>query len=91
MDSAGQLTRGRDAYDRQAWREAYEGLTAADRSASLEPGELEMLATAAFMLGREQEFRDGLERAYREHLEAERTAGGGPLRLLDRRDPRPAR
>ena len=48
----------------------YEGLTAADRSGSLDAGELEMLATAA-MLGHERQFREGLERAYREHLEAE--------------------
>jgi hypothetical protein len=51
VNIAGQLTRGRDAYARQAWNEAYEGLAAADRSGSLDPRELEMLATAAFMLG----------------------------------------
>ena len=63
MNIAGQLARGRDAYARQAWREAHEGLTAADRSGSLGPRELEMLATAAFMLGHEQQFREILERA----------------------------
>jgi DNA-binding CsgD family transcriptional regulator len=71
VNIAGQLTRGRDAYARQAWNEAYEGLAAADRSGSLDPRELEMLATAAFMLGHEQQFREILERAYREHLEAD--------------------
>jgi DNA-binding NarL/FixJ family response regulator len=73
VNIAGQLAQGRDAYTRRAWREAHEGLSAADRSGSLDPRELEMLATAAFMLGHEQQFREALERAYREHLEAEET------------------
>ena len=32
-----QLARGHDSYARQAWREAYEALTAADRSTALDP------------------------------------------------------
>jgi DNA-binding CsgD family transcriptional regulator len=71
VDIAGQLARGRDSYARQAWREAYEALTAADRSAPLDPRDVEQLATSAFMIGREQEFRELLERAYRAHLETE--------------------
>jgi DNA-binding CsgD family transcriptional regulator len=71
VEIAGKLERGRDSYARQAWREAYEALTAADRSAPLVPQEVEMLATSAYMLGREQEYRDLLERAYRGHLKAE--------------------
>ena len=73
MNNAGQLARGRDAYARQAWGEAYEALSSADRSESLDPYELEMVATAAFMLGHEQEFREALERAYRGHLVGEQT------------------
>ena len=34
-----------------------------DRSAELGPSDLEMLATSAYMLGREQEYREVLERA----------------------------
>jgi DNA-binding CsgD family transcriptional regulator len=71
VDIAGNLARGRDSYARQAWRDAYEALSAADRSAPLEPRDVELLATSVYMLGREQEFRDLLERAYRGHLEAE--------------------
>jgi DNA-binding CsgD family transcriptional regulator len=71
VDTAGNLARGRDSYARQAWRDAYEALSAADRSAPLEPRDVELLATSVYMLGREQEFRDLLERAYRGHLEAE--------------------
>ncbi len=53
------------------WRDAYESLTAADRQAPLDPGDLEELATSAYMLGREREYQELLERAYRGHLEAE--------------------
>jgi DNA-binding CsgD family transcriptional regulator len=71
VEIASKLAQARNSYARQAWREAYEALTAADRSASLDPRDVEMLATAAFMLGREQQYRALLERAYRGHLEAE--------------------
>jgi DNA-binding CsgD family transcriptional regulator len=70
VDIAGTLARGREAYARQAWREAYEALAAADRSAPLDLREVELLAYSAYMLGREQELRELLERAYRGHLEA---------------------
>ena len=70
MGSPSQLARARDSYTRQAWHEAYEALTAADLSTPLDPPDMEMLATSAFMLGREQEYRDLLERAYRGHLDA---------------------
>ena len=71
MNIAGNLARGRDSYARQAWREAFEALTAADRSNPLEPRDLETLATSAYMLGGEQACRELLERAYRGHLDAE--------------------
>ena len=70
MNIAGNLVRGRDSYARQAWSEAYEALTAADLSTPLDPGDVEMLATSAYMLGREHEFRELLERAYRGYLDA---------------------
>jgi DNA-binding CsgD family transcriptional regulator len=71
VEIAEDLSRGRDSYARQRWRETYEALTAADRSAPLDPPDVEALATSAYMLGREQEFRELLERAYRAYLEAE--------------------
>jgi DNA-binding CsgD family transcriptional regulator len=70
VSTAGKLARGRELYARQAWREAYEALTAADRSGPLEPRDVVLLATSAYMLGRENEFRELLGRAYRGHLEA---------------------
>jgi DNA-binding CsgD family transcriptional regulator/tetratricopeptide (TPR) repeat protein len=41
-----------------------------DSYAPLDPRDVESLATSAYMLGREQEFRELLERAYRGHLDA---------------------
>ena len=71
MESAGKLAEGRESYARQAWRNAYESLTGADRADPLEPDDLELLATSAYMLGSEQEFREHMERAYRGHIETE--------------------
>ncbi|MGA8218582.1 MAG: LuxR C-terminal-related transcriptional regulator [Solirubrobacterales bacterium] len=68
MENAGELEPGRQAYARQEWRRAYEALGSADRSNPLGPSDLEMLATSAYMLGREREYRELLERAYNGHL-----------------------
>jgi DNA-binding CsgD family transcriptional regulator len=65
------LEGGREQYARQAWSRAYQELSAANRSAPLGPDDLELLATAAYMLGREQEYLELLERAYRGRLEDE--------------------
>ena len=46
------LSAGRAAYDRHAWGEAYERLTAADRAGSLDASDLERLAMAAYLSGR---------------------------------------
>ena len=69
MEAAGELQSGREQHQRQAWAEAYEALAAADASTPLGPSDLELLATAAFMLGREREYRELLARAYRGHLD----------------------
>jgi ATP/maltotriose-dependent transcriptional regulator MalT len=64
------LDRGRRAYERRAWKDAHELLSLADRERSLLPADLERLATAAFLIGREQEFDGALERAHRAYLRA---------------------
>ena len=46
--------RGREAFRQRAWTDASERLTAADRSSPLEPADLELLATAAYMIGRDE-------------------------------------
>jgi DNA-binding CsgD family transcriptional regulator len=67
--SAGDLERGREAYRERAWREAYERLSVADRAASLAASDLELLATAANLLGRDDEYESVLERAHHRRLE----------------------
>ena len=70
MNAVADLEQGRDAYALEAWGAAFELLTATDRSEPLGAEDLELLATAAYMLGREEEYLGTLERAYRVHLEA---------------------
>jgi DNA-binding CsgD family transcriptional regulator len=71
---AGDLGRGREAYARRAWREAHEAFSSADRAEPLQPADLELLAISAFMLGRDYEYVDTLERAHQGYLD-----GGEPL------------
>ena len=67
MDRVEELARGRESYVRRAWRDAHESLSRADQAGSLEAGDLELLATAAYMLGRDDEYVSGLERAHHTH------------------------
>ena len=68
-DSAGRLERGRRAYAERAWGEVYESLSSADGESPLGAEDLELLATSAYMLGREDEWLRYLERAH--HLYAD--------------------
>jgi DNA-binding NarL/FixJ family response regulator len=63
------LERGRERYAAQAWADAHEALSRADRERGLAGGDLELLATAAYMIGRENEYLEVLGRAYRAHLD----------------------
>jgi ATP/maltotriose-dependent transcriptional regulator MalT len=62
------LARARACFELRAWADAYDGLSAADREAPLEPDDLERLATAAYLIGRDEESVDVWERAHRELL-----------------------
>jgi DNA-binding NarL/FixJ family response regulator len=66
----GALERGRASYAAHAWRDAFEWLSRADAEAELEPRDLELLARAAYMLGRDDDYERGLERAHYGHLDA---------------------
>jgi DNA-binding CsgD family transcriptional regulator/tetratricopeptide (TPR) repeat protein len=68
-DSNG-LERGRQAYLTFAWREAYESLSRADQKAPLAGEDLELLATSVYMLGREDEWMQTLERACQRYSDA---------------------
>ena len=75
MGGDGELERGREAAARLAWADAYTALSLADRSSSLPAGDLELLATAAYLLGRVDDCLKALQRAQQLHTE-----GGDPPR-----------
>jgi DNA-binding CsgD family transcriptional regulator len=77
VDGTAALERGREACSAEAWLDAFELLSAADAEHSLGADDLERLALAAYMLGREAEYLELLERAHREYL-----AEGRPLRAI---------
>ena len=58
------VTRGRAAFDRKAWSEAYRELALADRQTPLTPEDLDSLATAAYLVGEESIASDARARAH---------------------------
>jgi ATP/maltotriose-dependent transcriptional regulator MalT len=64
-----ELVRGREAAGRLAWADAYTALSLADRSSSLATEDLELLATAAYLLGRVEDCLRALQRAQQLHAE----------------------
>ena len=62
------LHRGRTAYARRAWRDAFETLSQADETAPLGAEDLVLLATAASMVGRYDVYLGALERAHHAFL-----------------------
>jgi DNA-binding NarL/FixJ family response regulator len=65
-----ELERGRESYSGSAWATAYESLSRADHLAPLAAQDLELLATSAYMLGREDEWMRILERVCHVYSEA---------------------
>jgi hypothetical protein len=61
--------RGRDAFARSAWADAFTELSAADRASALGPDDVERLATAAYLLGRDAASEDLWARAHQSFLE----------------------
>jgi DNA-binding CsgD family transcriptional regulator len=72
------LERARAAFGRQAWGDAYTHLLAADREAALEPEDLERLAIASHLVGRDAESADAWARAH--HAFLDRGAAPGAAR-----------
>ena len=66
------LERGRTAYASRRWLAAYEALSQQPER-SLEAGDLELLATSAYMLGLDAEYLTHLEHAHHRHLDEGRT------------------
>ena len=75
MGGQGALMQGREAAGRLAWADAYTALSLADQSSSLVAEDLELLATAAYLLGRMEDCLRALQRAQQLHA-----GGGDPLR-----------
>ena len=90
MTDAQALERGRELYARKAWSESYRLLQAADRDAPLEPEDLERLAIAAYLMGRDDESEAFRARAHQafvnrgDHEGAARSAGWLAFGLLQR-------
>jgi len=64
------LEEARLAYERSAWAQAYEALARADAETPLAAADLVQLATSAYMLGRDDESLQILERASQRFAEA---------------------
>jgi DNA-binding CsgD family transcriptional regulator len=71
MEAVDELTRGREAHSAREWALAAEALAGAEASAPLEPADLELLATALFMVNRVEDHLATLERAHRAYVEAD--------------------
>ena len=64
------LAQGRESFQREAWADAHAQLSAADRESPLPPDDLERLAMAAALIGREEESADLLARTHQDYLRA---------------------
>jgi DNA-binding NarL/FixJ family response regulator len=68
MTTTDTLDQGREAFARQAWMDACVRLSAADRESPLEPEDLQRLATAAYLIGKDVESADAWARAHHQFL-----------------------
>jgi DNA-binding CsgD family transcriptional regulator len=69
MKAVTDLEEGRRSYGDEAWLSAFEALSRADRVEPLSSADLERLATSAYMLGRDDDYVEALERAHQTYLE----------------------
>jgi DNA-binding CsgD family transcriptional regulator len=68
MTTADALDRGRESFGRRAWADAFAQLSATDREFPLEAEDLERLATAAYLIGRDDDGAGAGARAHHEFL-----------------------
>jgi DNA-binding NarL/FixJ family response regulator len=68
MTAGSDLERGRNAYGRQAWSEAFDRLSAADAESPLELEDLERLGMAATLIGRDYDTDALAARAHNEYV-----------------------
>ena len=67
---AQELERGRRLYEERSWIKAHEALSEAEGADPLAADDLELLAVSAYMIGRDDEYLEALERAHQAHLSA---------------------
>lgn len=72
MRENGALEKGRESFTRQEWKAAHGYLAAALDEAQPDGSDLLKLAIVAYLLGRDAESRESLERAYHSHVAAGR-------------------
>jgi hypothetical protein len=65
--AASELARGRQAYAENAWNQAFKSLMRCDQEQTLSAQDLELLARAAYMLGRDEEYTHTLSSARSTH------------------------
>ena len=70
MSVADAIEQGREAIVRRAWARAFQAFARADRVRPLGAQDLEHLAVAAYMLGRDDDHLDCMKRAHRAHTNA---------------------
>jgi len=68
--ASGPLERGRERYAQRAWAEAWQLLSLADQQTPLDGADLERLAMSAYLLGRDDDYLQALERAHSAFLAA---------------------
>jgi len=68
-DRVDELERGREAYAGRSWVAAHDLLSRAHEREPLQADDLELIATTAFMLGRDDECVAWLEQAHQRHLD----------------------
>jgi DNA-binding CsgD family transcriptional regulator len=69
-NAPGELARGRACCRTRAWADAYEALSSADRGEPLGAADLELLATSAYLVGRDGDYLKALERAHALYLDS---------------------
>ena len=69
-DASELLERGRAAFERHEWNDAFAALSAADQSLPLDADDLERLSWSAGLTARDDEMLATQERLYNAHLDA---------------------
>jgi DNA-binding CsgD family transcriptional regulator len=69
------LRHARECYERRAWADAHEAFRVADRAMPLDVDDLFRVATTAYLIGRDAEFEQWLDRLHRLQLDANDLTG----------------